>query len=228
MEDTYLFANGIRVRQSHLLPHHIERYAAGLNLHEPVEEAWVTSIVKAIPPGPCIFVDIGAAIGYYCLLVAKDRPDATLHAFEPNLDHHPRILDNAALNNAPAITLHAEAVGERPGQGVLAGSGFGGYLARAAGAQGRPVTTTTIDAIAAALGTIHLMKIDIQGGEVPALLGADAALRAKSIRNLVVGTHHDDIHQRCLEILHARGYRFPFQSRYVDHQPDGTIVAQAT
>ena len=70
----------------------VERYASGVNLHEPEEEAWITKLAKGLPPGRAVFVDIGAAIGYYCFLVAKARPDAELHAYEPDTDNHARLI----------------------------------------------------------------------------------------------------------------------------------------
>ena len=221
----HTFDNGLRVYARHLIPVQVERYAAGVNLHEPEEEAWITKLAKGLPPGRAVFVDIGAAIGYYCFLVAKARPDAELHAYEPDTDNHARLRENAALNGGVNVTIHSEGVGPFAGQAVLVGSGFTGFLAPPNAAPGRAVPMTTIDAIARALGGIGLLKMDIQGGEAAALAGAGEALKARTIANLVVGTHSPQLHAECLAVFQRAAYRILFESMRVQHQPDGMIVA---
>jgi FkbM family methyltransferase len=203
----------------------VERYAAGLNLHEPVEEEWVVKLLQSLPPGRAVFVDVGAAVGYYCFLVAKHRPDAELHAYEPDPENHARIRENAALNGVTGIHIHGEAVGPQRGFAVLVGSGFTGFLAPPGTPGGRPVAMTTIDDIAAGLGTVQLLKMDIQGGEVMALMGAQRALQNRLVINWVVGTHSAQIHAMCLDLFRKHGYRILFEALKIEHQPDGLIVA---
>lgn len=227
MEESHLFANGLRLYTRHLLPVQIERYKAGLNLHEPVEESWIEKLVKAAPPGPLVFVDIGAAVGYYCFLVAKHRPAAELHAYEPDVANHAKLAENAALNGVTGVRVHPEGVGPHKGAAVLVGSGYTGFLAPPGAAPGRSVPMTTIDEITHALGTVSVLKMDIQGGETVALAGAARSLREKRVKAWVVGTHSAELHAECLGVFRKSGYRVLFEALRVDHQPDGLIVASA-
>ena len=62
----HTFDNGIKVYESHLTALQKERYEE-INLHEPEEEKLFIDIINGIKENG-IFVDIGAAIGYYSFL----------------------------------------------------------------------------------------------------------------------------------------------------------------
>ena len=225
MPDIHTFDNGVKIHRDHLLDVQIERYKQ-INLHEPEEERWIEKLVEAIGKGSegGVFMDIGAAVGYYCFLVHLLDPTITLHAFEPMETNRERLAQNATLNGVKAIHVHPEAVASRVGSANLAGEH---YVARLdPRTPGVTVPTTTIDAFQDSLGTpIDLVKIDIQGGETDALMGAGRCLRDRLVRNWIVGTHHGRIHQWCLEAFKHHGLRVLFESQQVAHQPDGLIVA---
>ncbi|MBL9033028.1 MAG: FkbM family methyltransferase [Phycisphaerae bacterium] len=223
MSEVHEFSNGVRLRRDHLLPVQLERYAE-INLHEPEEEAWITKMLDEIGEAG-LFVDVGAAVGYYCFLVARLRPKFEIRAFEPDAANRARLAENRALNGNPTIRLHAQAVCDRIGSATLAGEGF---MAMLAPGQGKPVPTTTLTEIAAGAGRpIDLLKMDIQGGEHAALIGAEGALKQRLIRRWIVGTHHPDLHAWCVDRFRGHKYRIVFEAAQVPHQPDGMIVAAA-
>jgi FkbM family methyltransferase len=224
----HTFDNGVRLYEHHLIKPQIDRYSAGPNLHEPVEEEWIARTIAGLPGGT--FVDIGAAVGYYCFFVRSLNPAMKLHAYEPDPDNRARLLENAALNQVTDIALHNEAIAPVAGGGVLVGSGYVGFVAPPTPewtSRGRAVPTTTIDAIARVLGPIALLKMDIQGGEFDALAGADESLRAGRVANWIIGTHSAEIHRACLGVLGRNPVQIVFEAQRVDHQPDGIIVAKA-
>lgn len=88
------------------------------------------------------------------------------------------------------------------------------------------MATTTIDAFAESLGRpIDLVKIDIQGGEVDALLGAEQTLRNRRVHNWIVETHGPQIHRPCAQIFERFSHRMLLDAPKVEHQPDGMVVA---
>lgn len=223
MDDLHVFDNGVRLHRSHLLPQQLERYAL-VNLHEPVEEEWVKRLAASVGGAPGVFVDIGAAVGYYCFLVHQLNPAMELHAFEPFAENRSHLEENRLVNGSPVIHVHPEAIAAKAGTAVLQGAGFQAYLAPGRG--GTIVATTTIDAVAAAIGRpIDLLKMDIQGGEAEALAGAADSFRLRRVRNWIVGTHSPQIHAACLRTFERYSYRVLFESPTVEHQPDGMVVA---
>jgi FkbM family methyltransferase len=234
MPDIHTFDNGVKIHRRHLLDVQIERYKQ-INLHEPEEERWIEKLVEAIGKGRSddggddggggggVFMDVGAAVGYYCFLVHLLDPTIELHAFEPMETNRQHLAQNAKLNGIESINVHPEAVSSRVGSANLAGEH---YVARLDPRNpGVTVPTTTIDAFQESLGTpIDLVKIDIQGGETDALMGAVRSLRDRLVRNWIVGTHHPRIHQWCLDAFKHHGLRVLFESQQVAHQPDGLIV----
>ena len=94
------------------------------------------------------------------------------------------------------------------------------------GRGGTQVQTTTIDEITAGFRRpVDLLKMDIQGGEGPAFLGASRSLRDRSVRDWVIGTHSPDLHHFCIQTLRHFNHRIIFEALNVEHQPDGLIVA---
>ena len=252
-EDVHVFENGIKVFRSHLIPLQVERYASGVNLHEPEEERYFNGLLGEVRPAG-VFFDVGAAIGYYSILAMRQRTGLAVHAFEPLDVHRSRMADNLRLNGlAPdCVRVHREAIGAARGiaefevqhfASVLKPGrvGYGRYLAdRLRRLTGRifgrptepaagvvPVAVTTIDAAAARHSEVDLIKVDVQGFEIDVLKGAAGAMAARKVRRWLIGTHGDQIHRDCVAILRGHGYRIEYDSPVVAGQPDGMIIAKA-
>ena len=169
--------------------------------------------------------DVGANVGLYALLAAKTNPSAKIHAFEPT----PAVLEllraNIALNNLGNIKVNSTAVGKICGEAVLrqcrgsdgANEGMN-YIHKDCSESehsDQPVKIVSIDEYCKTNGIerIDLMKMDIEGGEYDALLGAQTLLESQSIDCLFIefmewaanrsGSSTEDIRR----LLQDMGYR---------------------
>jgi FkbM family methyltransferase len=247
-EQIHLFDNGIKVRKGHLIPKQIERYRQ-FNLHEPEEEELFESVLEQINPSGVV-VDVGAAIGYYCILAKKKLPGIELHAFEPLLRFRQCLVDNAMLNGftADTIVVHSEAIAARPGKAEFVNHDYGSSLVRDAWpvwkrlagglksllgwAETRKaatvlVETTTLDCFLERLQKrAELVKVDVQGFETDVLEGSRASMRGRLISRWLIGTHSADLHHRCLEMLRQHNYQIVTEQQQSLRQPDGIILAR--
>lgn len=158
-------------------------------------EAWIARLSGvALPPAPVV-VDGGANKGHVAARLLTALPRARLHAFEPQ----PRLARKLAKRfaDAPRVTVHAVALGEaaatlplavmsRPTlSSLFAPSGIQTKYA------GETLTVTeTVDVpvarLDALLDRVDVIKLDLQGYELPALRGAAGLL--SGVRAVVAET----------------------------------------
>lgn len=147
-------------------------------------ESWVNLwLFRTVQPGwRCI--DVGAHLGYYTLLLGKLVGDTgEVLAVEPNPDSRQRLSLNCRMNGVRA-TLLPWAAGERnesdllhcarerPGSGTL-------RAAREGDGVTMPVEVRRLDALVPPVQPpIHLLKVDAEGWDIPAILGATDLLAA--------------------------------------------------
>lgn len=134
-------------------------------------------------------IDVGANVGQFSLLMTALQPDATIHAFEP-LSSSASVLTRLFTGN-PRVQVHRCAVGADNGEAIL-------HISRRSDnssllpigteqvlfAPGTdavatiPVPVRTLDSTIAAetLQGPVLLKLDVQGGELAALEGAERLL----------------------------------------------------
>jgi len=117
------------------------------------------------------FLDVGANVGYFSLLVAARCPGAQIHAFEP----HPLTSQVLALNAwgcAADITVHALALSD--GDRILALStaetNLGDTRTRAAASGSMLCPAAPLDEVLPG-AVFDLVKIDVQGFEAEAIAG---------------------------------------------------------
>jgi FkbM family methyltransferase len=142
--------------------------------------------------------DIGANVGLYSLLAASTNPSAQIHAFEPTSAVIALLRTNIALNGFNNITVNDCAIGEHCGKGLLrecrgidnANEGMNFVASDSLQVQPTdlPIAIVSLDDYAESHGINHidLVKIDIEGGEYEALLGAKRLLSSGSISCLFV------------------------------------------
>lgn len=138
----------------------------------------VALLVSSLPEQG-VFFDIGAHGGVYSIAVMKRRPGVTVHAFEPLPNH---LLDNLRLNDLPADGVHAVAVGREPSTArITTGDRSSNYLTNEAtkGTTEVPVIRLDDEWAAGRLPGPDAIKIDIEGMEYFALLGAEQLLMNK-------------------------------------------------
>ncbi|HVE68533.1 MAG TPA: FkbM family methyltransferase [Solirubrobacteraceae bacterium] len=146
------------------------------------------AIVRRLPRGG-IFVDGGANVGLVTFSVGSRRPDATIHAFEPQPACAEQWRENHRLNPAVNAHLVEAALGEEVGTVELSHEGDpSNRHVRLSFEPALPaVPMTSLDAYAEdmRLGVIDVVKLDLEGYEPLALRGAARLLREGRIRCLV-------------------------------------------
>jgi FkbM family methyltransferase len=149
-------------------------------------------IVRNIHPGSVI-VDCGANIGLLTLLLAKQAgPTGVVHAFEPGPISFGLLSANVGFNRMANVRLHNEAVSDQTGPIELNVCLSGESDNRIAGVVGidkaefyqiSSRATRLDDAIK---GPVDFIKLDVQGAEYRALLGARATIARSPRLHMVV------------------------------------------
>ena len=160
-----------------------------------------------VPSGGVVW-DVGAHVGFYTLLAARMvGPAGRVVAFEPfprNLAFLRRHIDLNSLGN---IDMIEAAVGEKCGPGSFSegeNSSTGSLSGVSGGIAVRVVTLDSMLANAASRPA-DVIKMDIEGGELGALQGADR-LFSTSRPVLLLATHGREQHSACVQYLSAKGY----------------------
>jgi FkbM family methyltransferase len=157
-------------------------------VYERPLQKWLTEHVR---PGS-ICLDIGAAQGYFTVLMAKlSGPDGAVHAFEPS-ELCERIAYHAELNGrdhvlAPVSAHKRFVVGDA--------------------VQSDPLSATVDEVVArdASLERVDVIKIDVDGAEADVLRGANRTLE-RFRPHLFVEVHSRDLLNECWRILDGYGY----------------------
>jgi FkbM family methyltransferase len=121
------------------------------------------------------FLDIGANVGYYSVLAAHILDGrGCVHAFEVDSRPLQCLRRNASSIGKGGIVVHELAVGAVSGVARLSQSNESGHTRVTQSDKGSTVPMITIDEWRRAQGVrdIRAIKIDIEGGEYAALLGA--------------------------------------------------------
>lgn len=174
---------------------------------------------RSLLPAGARIADIGANIGWYSVHTAATHPGATVVAFEPVPVSFDSLRRTVVRNGLANITIENVAVSDNTNGLVLV---VDRTIAGAASAHptitlDHPeevrVPSVTLDGYAASHGRrFDAIKLDVEGGELPALRGAERVLRTD--RPLVLcemlrrhtrafGYHPNDI----LAFMDALGYR---------------------
>lgn len=159
----------------------------------PVTEA----LWRLTDPGDTA-LDVGANIGYTASVLSMRG--AIVHAFEP----HPQVFSELEANTRAlsGVTAHRLALSDKDGESqLLLPEGFeGNYgLARISDEGDITVECRRLDSLG--FGRVQVLKLDVEGHELPALCGAGDL----SIRDIVFEDHHEES-SPVFELLRSRGY----------------------
>jgi FkbM family methyltransferase len=245
MKGIFTFANGIRLYEADLLPEQLGRYRTQVApKHEPVEEKWFDFIIEEAPPGQFTFLDIGAALGYYSVLVRRRIAGARVVAVDPNPEFHDRFLDTLALNGLAPHEVELMRVAVAPNSGTVAFAlhRYGAHLAPDVVPKTRrfwpfrrvsamppsfiAVTAIDLDGLLTRVGDrVDLAKVDIQGHELAVLESSVRLTEGTGPRTWIIGTHGADVHSGILRLLDRR-HDILFEDLTPPDQPDGIVVAR--
>ncbi len=182
----------------------------------------VLDVLRAFAPRCRVIIDVGANVGLYSVVMASNAgADAVVHAFEPHPLTYRQLLRHRDLNAAGGVICHNLACGAEPEIRRLFMAGRGDS-AKASLHQigdavdaGIDVEVVTLDAMATALGLerLDLIKIDVEGHEPEALIGARRSIeRFRPVLCVEVTPHwygqRSIVMGAAFESLGAAGYGF--------------------
>ncbi len=126
-----------------------------------------------------VILDIGASIGGVTAALAKRFPAGQVIAFEAAPSVHRSLRETVRRTNSDSITVVESAVGAEPGMLRFHEDGNGsgwGFLSEELGAALVPVITVDDTVAELGLDRVDFIKIDVEGGELGVLQGAEGTL----------------------------------------------------
>ena len=160
-----------------------------------------------LSPGDIVF-DVGAHVGFYTLLASTLVGDkGSVIAFEPDPDNLTYLLSHLRLNHVENVKVISAAVSDAEGT-VLFKKGAKSSMGRISSTGDFEVNIVSLDALVSRneIPIPSLIKMDIEGEEYKALLGAQAIL-AEHHPTIFLATHGQDVHKRCCDYLSSIGYK---------------------
>jgi FkbM family methyltransferase len=134
-------------------------------------------------PGDTV-VELGANIGAHTVHLARlVGPEGRVHAFEPRRIYFQMLCANLMLNDVFNVHAHCRAAGARSVQlregaiDLRSAQNFGALRFGAFAGADEAIDLVPLDAHLDALGTVRLLKADIEGGEAAMLEGAAELIR---------------------------------------------------
>ena len=153
-----------------------------------------------------VFFDVGANVGFYSVLAARLTDPAMVYSFEPlpmNLSYLRKHLE---LNRMQDVKVIEMAISDEVGTAF-----FEVEKTRAMGRLRESgslcVRTSTLDSLLSEekVPPPHFIKMDIEGAEFHALLGARQCF-TRYRPKLLLATHGNEVHDACCRILHSWHY----------------------
>ena len=143
--------------------------------------------------GARIIFDVGANAGIFSLAALAVQRDALIHAFEPTPEIASRLRETAAMNGLNQLDVHEVAVSSHEGRAAL--RRYRGELGTNEGMNFTTTPTAADDELVPmicldrfcvdhAIERIDLLKLDIQGNEHRALVGAARLLGTGAVTTI--------------------------------------------
>lgn len=199
------------------------RYPSYRNFATGLYETDVTEIVLSTVTRGMTVVDLGANIGYYTLLASTlVGSEGHVYAFEPDLEAFEYLQTNIARNQCPNVVPLNMAAGDNVEAVSFVRPGPERGFVSALQPRDTSVQATTLDAFFGRLGwpTVNLIKIDIEGAELPALVGMQELVRRNAAIQIIIELNTDAITRagRTLEELIKTLNRLGFSTGYLIEQ----------
>ncbi len=188
---------------------------AGSNFVRGTFEVFKTKAVVAhLKPGDVVY-DVGAHVGYYSAVSAQAvGPSGRVFSFEPRPDNIRMFERHMIINGFNNVTLTRTGVGRTTGKARFnARTGIGtGHLSESGDLE-IPLISLDDWVRAEQPPPPNFLKIDVEGGEIGVLEGAEALIaRAKPI--ILIATHGEKEDAFVKAFLNRHGY----QHRELDHE----------
>jgi len=181
------YEGGIRINTS--LSSHIEAQIFWQGFQE-ADAGTIKALKNHLVPNS-VFIDVGANVGTFTLVAAANACRGTVHAFEPSQYHFERLKRNIDLNGFSNVVTSRVGLWDAPSSSTLhvplhdAGMSNTGAASMFASTDNPESSTDeTIQLIRLddyvaqnALERIDIIKVDIEGAELPALRGAQETIR---------------------------------------------------
>ena len=182
-------------------------HACWLGTYEQEKLRYVASIVR---PGMTVF-DVGAHAGFYTLAFARlVGPQGKVIAFEPNPTNVANLKRHMQLNRVKNVEIIQAAVSDRVGTAFFAlgdtADARDRHYMGALSESGFPVSRVRLDDY----GEPSMIKMDIEGGEGPALLGAKQILARQEAHILIA--LHGISDEQCVQELRRHAYQVSYLS----------------
>lgn len=147
------------------------------------------------------FIDVGANIGYFSVVASRSVGTGSVHSFEPTKKTYKRLLESIDLNKTKNIYPHKVALSDvkERREFTTSNDGFDAYNSLGVPSQGidfskETLTTVTLDAFLKEqnIATPTLIKIDVEGWEIPVIKGMKELLNKKDSPVLMVEFTEDN------------------------------------
>jgi len=223
---------GLTFRKHILKSNQPERILSGI--WEKQDQVYMERAFKSDPN--CtrpVFIDVGAAFGYYSLLAAVSKPCLQVQAFNP----HPRFAEVMKLNvedniksellKSPNICINMAALSDTEGTTYMS-FGYGGRIGHTRSSKTVKVPMTTLDAFVEKNvprdTQILLVKLDVEGQEANVMKGAAKILQGCRVKFWTIGIHSNHLLQPVVDALKDNGYKITKAS--ANGWPNGQVTAE--
>jgi FkbM family methyltransferase len=189
----------------------------GLEFILSTEAQNLETVMRSLGPGD-VFLDIGANVGAYTILSARKVGEAgRVVAFEPEIQHFNQLQENLGLNGLSNVRPFRLALGEEEGTGRLYVKGVPSPSLVAP--EGPPEARAEYELVEVVngdefwedhgLAPPRVVKIDVQGFELPVLRGLGRLLSGPATTLLVCEIHPwaGVIVQDVKELVASMGFR---------------------
>ena len=194
--------------------------------HEPQEEKVFYEVLKRLDAGATM-IELGSFWSYYSIWFNKAIENAKNICCEPDPNNMLIGKRNAELNETKDLHFVQSAAGAENGVSI-------DVVMDSDPSKNVNVPIRTVDSLVAEfkLDKLDLLHMDVQGFEMPALVGALDTIKAGKLRFLFVSTHHyffsgkANTHQECLHYLKENGAHIISSHTIAESfSGDGLIVA---
>jgi len=150
-------------------------------------------LLEKLKPG-MIFIDVGAAIGWFTIIAASivGRSGRVI-AFEPAPHRFRTLFENVKLNTDGNVECVNKAVSSEKGEAYISGQEILMYLSPSKSRFKRnvPIDVVTLDSYLKRRGVerVDMMKIDVEGAELRVLKGMEQTIRNSGEIKIICEVH---------------------------------------